>query len=55
MNSQNLRLSRIAYPRSSLAVTLLLVAFFLGFGVIAEATMPAEPHTASTTIAQSNA
>ena len=40
MNSQNIRLSRIAYPRGTFWAMLLLVAVFLGFGVVAEACLP---------------
>lgn len=40
MSSQNIRLSRISHPRSTLAAMLLLIVVFLGFGVVAEACLP---------------
>ena len=49
MGTQNLRISRIAYPRGTLAAMVLLVVFFLGFGVVAEAYMPDEVQTNSVT------
>lgn len=40
MSSYHIRLSRISHPRSSLAAILLLIAVFLGFGVVAQACIP---------------
>ena len=43
MSAQNIRMSRVSHPRSSLAALVLLVVFFLGFGIVAEACTTEEP------------
>ncbi len=39
MHSQNMRLSRVTYPRATWWVMALLIAVFAGFGMVAEACM----------------
>ena len=41
MTSTNIRLSRISHPRATGWAMALLVVVFLGFGIWAEATLPA--------------
>ena len=41
MTTDNIRLSRISHPRATGWAMVLLVIVFLGFGIWAEATLPA--------------
>ena len=53
MSAQNIRLSRISHPRGTAAALVLLVVFFLSFGIIAEACTDVPAVTAEATTLQS--
>ena len=53
MSAQNIRLSRVSHPRGTAAALVLLVVFFLSFGVIAEACTDVPTQTAEVTTLES--